>query len=53
MHVSDTRDFLGIFEALTAQFTSSRTQATSIGINLTNLVLLTERNGELPLLQPP
>ncbi|MGJ8606197.1 MAG: DinB/UmuC family translesion DNA polymerase [Marivita sp.] len=43
----DTRDFLDIFDTLTEQFARSRTQATSIGINLTNLVLLTERNGEL------
>jgi DNA polymerase-4 len=43
----DTRDFLDIFDALTAQFTSSHTQATSIGVNLTNLALLSERNGEL------
>lgn len=43
----DTRDFLGIFDQLTARFTQSRTQATSIGINLTNLVLLRDRNGEL------
>jgi DNA polymerase-4 len=43
----DTRDFLNIFDSLTAQFAQSRTRATSVGINLTNLVLLTERNGEL------
>lgn len=43
----DTRDFLDIFDRLTAQFSQSRTQACSVGINLTNLVLLRERNGEL------
>lgn len=43
----DTRDFLGIFDQLTARFSQSRANASSIGINLTNLVLLSERNGEL------
>jgi DNA polymerase-4 len=43
----DTRDFLDIFDQLTAPFTASRQNAASIGINLTNLVLLKDRNGEL------
>jgi len=36
-----------LVEQAPAQFSSSRTQATSISINLMNLVLLSERNGEL------
>jgi len=43
----DTRVFLDIYDALTAGFAKSSDYSTSIGITLTNLVLLQDRNGEL------
>jgi DNA polymerase-4 len=43
----DTRKFLTIYDALTDRFAKSRDYSTSIGINLTKLIPLTDRSAEL------
>ncbi|AUQ99314.1 DNA polymerase Y family protein [Phaeobacter inhibens] len=43
----DTRAFLAIYDNLTARFAAGRDYTTSISVNLTNLVLLKDRSGEL------
>jgi DNA polymerase-4 len=43
----DTRMFMAIFDKLSAEFAHSRGNATSIGVNLTSIIKLENRTGEL------
>ena len=43
----DTRMFMGLFDKLPAEFEKSGGKATSIGVNLTKIIKLEDRTGEL------